>query len=392
MNTVEFPGLGLSFNVDPVAFKLGSLQIYWYGIMIALGVVLAFVVGMRKAKQFGVNQDRLINAAFIGCIFGIIGARVYYVLFTEITYFMQSGEHFYTSFWDIINIRDGGLAIYGGLILGIASAAVFCKIKKYDFLGMADVAAFGIPLAQALGRWGNFFNQEAWGSNTDLSWGMTGNVIRSVINDMNAGDDRLADVMDPTMPVHPCFFYEFLWCLICFGLISLWAKKRVFRGEMILTYGVLYGIGRFFIEGLRTDSLTMGGVRVSQLLSALLVIAGIIIIYTLRSRVKAGHNEKLALEAAVVTGSGFEDVSNGPVVVRDGEVVVDEPKKAKKAKKKVVKPIESETPEESDGGVTVIVNKPSAEKTSETAGEQQEDEGSVTVIENKKNNEPEEKA
>lgn len=392
MNTIEFPGLGLTLNVDPVAFYIGTLPIYWYGIMIALGVMLAFFVGLRKAKKFGVNEDKLINTAFIGCIFGIIGARIYYVVFTDITYYMQSGSHFYTSFLDVINIRDGGLAIYGGLILGIAAAAVFSKIKKTDFLGMLDVAAFGIPLAQALGRWGNFFNQEAWGSNTDLPWGMSGNVIRSVIYQMNSGDDRLLDVMDPTMPVHPCFLYEFLWCLLCFGLVSLWAKKRVFKGELILLYGVLYGIGRFAIEGLRVDSLTLGGLRISQLVAAVFVIAGILIIITLRNRVKSGHNEKLAVEAAAITGSGFEDVSNRPVVIRDGEVVIDEPKKPKKAKKKISKPVVDETPKETSGGVTVIVNKSAdADKAPETTQTADEDEGGVTVINNKKDNEPEEK-
>lgn len=245
---VRFPGLDISFEIDRVAFSIGSINIYWYAILIATGFLLAVIYAFRRAKYFGLKVDPMIDVIIVGLISSVICARAFYVIFRL--------DH-YDSFIDMINIRDGGIAIYGAVIGAFGSGLITCKLRKVDTLAMFDVTAIGFLIGQCLGRWGNFMNQEAFGSATTLPWGMESANTLAVV---------------PDGPVHPCFLYESIWCLIGFiGLDIVSRKFYKFKGQMLLMYIVWYGMGRVWIEGLRTDSLWLipDVIRVSQLIAGL---------------------------------------------------------------------------------------------------------------------------
>jgi len=271
---VSFPALGLNLNVTREAFVIGDFAIYWYAVIIAVGAVLAVIYGMSQAKKYGVNPDKLIDLAIVALFFGIIGARLYYVLFN-----LES----YKSFADVINLRDGGLGIYGGLILGVVAAFVTSRINKTRFLPCLDLAAGGFFIGQAIGRWGNFVNQEAFGTNTTSLFGMYSEKTQAYLQS-NAWELFKEGIeVDPSLPVHPCFLYESVWCAIGFLVIILFYRHhRKFDGELILFYAAWYGAGRAVIEGLRIDSLMIGPFRVSQLLSAVLAISAVAAIVALR--------------------------------------------------------------------------------------------------------------
>lgn len=253
---VEFPNLfgGLAINYYRGFMLFGKVPIYWYGVIITLGVVLAYFYAMHRTKDFGLNKDRVFDVVFAALIGGFLGARIYYCVFTTLDPNSGVKYDFVTMF---TTIRDGGLAIYGGIIGGFLVGFIACKIRKVNFFAMTDIAALGFLIGQTLGRWGNFVNQEAYGAVCPSDWifGMTGDIISKEIE---AGQ-----------LVHPCFLYESAWCLIGFVLLHFYSKKlRTFDGEIALLYIAWYGLGRFFIEGLRTDSLMAGSFRVSQLLAA----------------------------------------------------------------------------------------------------------------------------
>lgn len=279
MNTVEF--LGFTFNLNPIAFTLpigDGWAIYWYGILIAAGFLLAFLYGMKRAPLLNINTDRLVDGVIITTPLAILGARAYYLLF-------YCPEDFFTSFF---NIHDGGLAIYGGIIGAVIGAIISSKTRKLNFVDCLDLIAPSMFIGQAIGRWGNFFNQEAFGTNTELPWGMFSMGSSGTYEHIVAmGNTEL----DPTMPVHPCFLYEFLLCAIGFLILNYVIKRRKFRGQLALIYGMWYGLGRFLIEGIRTDSLMIGSLRVSQLLSALAVVI-CLVVYILIIRGKKKVNEE----------------------------------------------------------------------------------------------------
>ncbi|MEF9970552.1 MAG: prolipoprotein diacylglyceryl transferase [Ruthenibacterium sp.] len=257
---VQFPGLGLAFDLNRVAFTVFDLPIYWYGICIALGLGLALVFAFAKARSFGIDSDRMIDVIMLSTLCAIVGARAYYVIFAPFKY---------ESLWEMVNLRDGGIAIYGAVIGAFVSGYFFCKWRKIRVLPMFDLAAMGFLIGQAIGRWGNFFNQEAFGTNTNLPWGMfsegTQSYLTSAMITPPAGV-----VIDPMMPVHPTFLYESIWCALGFFLLWAYSNRRKFDGEIALMYVMWYGIERFFVEGLRTDSLmTVIGLRTSQIVAAL---------------------------------------------------------------------------------------------------------------------------
>lgn len=264
---VTFPGLGLSFDINRVAFTIGSMPVYWYGICIAAGLLLALVFAFANAKRFGINADRMIDVILLSTVCAIICARAYYVAFAPFQY---------ETFWDMINIRDGGIAIYGAIIGAFVSGYFFCKWRDVPVLPMFDLAAMGFLIGQGMGRWGNFFNQEAFGTNTTLPWGMYSEGTYNYLSGatVTAGSGV---VVDPTMPVHPTFLYESLWCFLGFFLLFAYLKKRKFNGEISLLYVMWYGLERFFVEGLRTDSLMSGflGLRVSQIVAAVSVLVAL---------------------------------------------------------------------------------------------------------------------
>ena len=261
-DVISFPGLGLQFEVNRVAFSIGSIDIYWYAILIATGFMLALVFCFKNFPKFGVDPDRAIDVVFFAMIFGIIGARLYYVAF--------QWDMYKDNLMEIFNIRGGGLGFYGGIIGGIIGLIIGCKLRGQNTLAFLDVAGGAVLIGQGIGRWGNFVNSEAFGSNTTLPWGMTSPKIAAYIE--RHSEEVMGAVMDPSVPVHPTFFYESLWCAIGLLVFCYVMKKRKFDGQMLLFYLGWNGFGRMIIEGLRTDSLMIGPFRISQLLGALMFI------------------------------------------------------------------------------------------------------------------------
>ncbi|MDY6065342.1 MAG: prolipoprotein diacylglyceryl transferase [Finegoldia sp.] len=235
--------------MDRVAFSIFGIDIMWYGILIATGIICGYMVAKNLAKKDGVEEDLILDFLLIALPLAIVGARLYYVIF-EWDYYSKNPI-------EIFNIRGGGLAIYGGLIAAIITAFVFTKKKNIKFLRLADICLPGVSIGQAIGRWGNFINQEAYGTATNLPWAIT---IEG-------------------QKVHPTFLYEsigdFLIFLILFNMFS---KNHDYYGKTTAWYCILYGILRFFVEGFRTDSLYIGSFRVSQLVSLAIIFIGTLII------------------------------------------------------------------------------------------------------------------
>ena len=254
MYNVQFPELGIHLKIDPVAFSIGSFNVYWYGIIIGFGFILALIFALTNLKKFGIKRDDFIDCVLVGLICGILGARLYYVIFRWDYYSQHLNE--------ILAVHNGGLAIYGGVIGSVLGGCIIAKIKKMNIPAVLDVAGMGFLIGQGIGRWGNFVNQEAFGIETDLPWRMVSE------NTNNIG-------------VHPCFLYESLWCLLGFFILFFWGiKYRKYDGQLALMYIVWYGFERMFVEGLRTDSLytPFFGLRVSQIIAGLTFIVGAVIL------------------------------------------------------------------------------------------------------------------
>ncbi len=266
MHTVAFPGLGIpEFTLNRVAFHLGSWPIYWYGIIIAAGFLLAVVYCCRVSKRFGIRQDDVIDMLFFAVPLAIVGARLYYIIFYLDLFRREDGT---LDFVQMVKIWDGGLAIYGGVIAAVLTLLVFCRVKKLKFLAFGDLGVFGLLIGQCIGRWGNFVNIEAYGGPTSLPWRMG---IHEFVN----GTWQYVEV-------HPTFFYESMWNLIGFFVLSWIAKRhRKFDGQMFASYFLWYGIGRAFIEGLRTDSLYLmqTSIRVSQLFGLVTALIALVAIF-----------------------------------------------------------------------------------------------------------------
>lgn len=270
----SFPGLGLEFSLDRVAFTLFGRNFYWYGVIIAVGFLLAVLYCCRAAPRFGLNGDSLIDMLFFAVPLSIVGARTYYVVFYRSLFENPDGS---LNWGKAVAIWDGGGAIYGSIIAAVLTVIVFCKLRGLNAWVMTDVGCYGLLIGQAVGRWGNFVNVEAFGGVTDVPWRMSGEYIAGwLLREGRITDTAVYDaVADGSLGVHPTFFYESLWNTAGFFLLVLLARKwRKCDGQMFLTYVAWYGAGRFFIEGLRTDSLYFfnTGIRVSQLVG--LVSAG----------------------------------------------------------------------------------------------------------------------
>lgn len=249
--------------MNPTAFTVFGIDIKWYAIIITSAMMLGIYLTMKTGKKQGFIEDHLLDLALVALPCAIICARAYYVIFNL---------EIYDSFMEMINIRLGGLAIHGGLIGGFIGGFIVAKRKNMNILKVMDIVAPYLILAQAIGRWGNFINKEAHGGPTDLPWG----------------------IMVDGIKVHPTFLYESLWNLIVFGLLLKFSKNKRFDGLICGLYMILYSLGRFFIEGLRTDSLMIGPFRTAQLTSLLLIVLGGTIIYIFRNRgVKSAYNEEI---------------------------------------------------------------------------------------------------
>ena len=245
--------------MDRVAFTVFGIDVMWYGILMATGMILGTYLALKEAKRVGISEDDVLNLAIFAIPAGVLGARLYYVIFNWGFYSQNPSQ--------ILNFRGGGMAIHGALIGGILAGLIYTKIKKINFLKMADIALIGMPLAQAIGRWGNYINGEAHGGPTDLPWG----------------------IMVDGVKVHPTFLYESIWDFGIFIFLWFFRKKKKYEGQVAIYYIILYSLGRFFIEGLRTDSLMIGPLRMAQVISLVGVVGGIIAhIYLL----KKSNNKK----------------------------------------------------------------------------------------------------
>ena len=288
---VYFPNLGgdniftNGITIDREMFTIPGINftVYWYGFLIALGILLAMIYGYKRMRRFGIDPDRATDGVIGGLIGAIAGARFYYIAFNT------TG----LTFKDFFKFRDGGLAIYGGIIGAILVGGIIVKLRKLKLTAMLDVVAPCFLIGQAVGRWGNFFNQEAFGANTDAPWGMMSYHTMYFLADNRETIAANSGVnVSCFAPVHPCFLYESLWCLMCFVIIHLYTKHRKFDGELFLMYTGLYGLGRFFIEGTRTDSLYLMNIKVSQLLAGACFVASLILIIIFRSIVKRDSDYK----------------------------------------------------------------------------------------------------
>lgn len=319
---VQFPGLGLEFHFNN-GFDIGPIHIAYYGLIIAIGLMLALFYAFRVFRKVGVDPDKAIDCILGGILGGVVGARLYFVIFSWDSYGLDfsSWGAFWDSFLRIFKTWEGGLAIYGGLIGALLVGILIAKHRKICIPALLDVVGVGFLLGQSLGRWGNFFNVEAFGSNTTLPWGMTSPDIVSYLAYKQNALASIGVTVDPNMPVHPCFLYESLWCLIGFVLLALYMKRRKFDGEVFLMYLGFYGAERAVVEGLRTDSLMIGSLRVSQLLAAVLVAASVITIVIIRSKIKTSHDPEyrklfVLTEAGQAIANGGKE-SKGNTVVRE---------------------------------------------------------------------------
>lgn len=260
-NIIGFPGLGLSFTINRAAFSLFGKDIYWYAIIIAAGFIIASAYVLSTCKKHGVSQDAIYDIAIGGLICGLIGARIYYVIFDF--------DSYRGSFFNIFKIWEGGIAIYGGIIGAAIFAFFYCRRKKLDTLNVFDVCAPGLLIGQSIGRWGNFVNAEVYGRQTNSFIRMT----------INGGEG-----------VHPTFLYESLWCALGLVVLILLSRRKKFKGEIFFSYILWYSVGRIFFEGLRQTqyvlylvkpSQNFGGIAISQAVALLFILSSVIILFFL---------------------------------------------------------------------------------------------------------------
>ena len=247
---ISFPSLGIAID-PPRSIDIGPLSIHFYGMIIALGLVLAVVYACRRSNQFGIKEDDVLDGVLCVTPFAILCARAYYCIF--------SWEHYADNPISLLYIWEGGLAIYGGVLGAAIGVAVLCRVKRIKLPAMLDLVSLGFLIGQSMGRWGNFFNREAFGAETTsfLRMGLMNSYTGTVTY------------------YHPTFFYESAWNAVGFLLLHFFSKKRRYDGQVALLYAAWYGLGRAFIEGLRTDSLYWGPFRVSQLLAAVSCLAAV---------------------------------------------------------------------------------------------------------------------
>ena len=287
---IEFPGLGLKLN-PPAGFTIGSFEIRMYGLIIALGLVLAVVYALRRKEQFGLSEDDLMDGVLWIAPFAIVCARIYYCAF--------EWERYMEDPISILYIWEGGIAIYGAVIGAAIGVILHCKVfKKISVLATLDLVALGFMIGQFMGRWGNFFNREAHG-------GVTESFLRmGLINPVTGTGEYY----------HPTFLYESLWNFVGFIVLHFFSKKRKYDGQVALYYVAWYGLGRAMIEGLRTDSLWWGNFRVSQVLAAISCLAAVVVLFLMSRKEHKPENlfvNKVAAKAAAEEAG--EDVSAEPV-------------------------------------------------------------------------------
>ncbi len=285
---IAFPFLGIYLENVPKTFTVFGITIALYGLIIGIGMILAFVLITHVAKKNGLDPDDFYDMGMWLIIFGIIGARIYYVIF--------SWDYYKNNLGEIINLRQGGLAIYGGVIAGFTALIVWCRVKKKSICKMGDVAFMGVLVGQIMGRWGNFTNREVFGGYCDNIFAMR--LPISAVRSRDISEELASHIVDGTnyIQVHPTFLYESFYNLVLLSLIYIFFKKKAFDGEAILWYLGGYGIGRFIIEGIRTDRLLIPGtgLAVSQLLGISLFAVSLAIDIIVRVKKAGGDKAKQA--------------------------------------------------------------------------------------------------
>lgn len=288
INTVTFPGLGLEFTLNRVAVELFGRPIYWYGVIIASGLLLAMYLCGKWGKRFGITEDEITDMMLFAVPAALVAVRIYYVVFNLDLYRLPDGS---LDWGAILRYSDGGLAIYGAIISSAIVLLIFCRVRKISFLAFADLGIHGLLIGQLIGRWGNFMNVEAFGGITTLPWRMCSESIARYMLSHEFVDAVGAQmILDGSMGVHPTFFYESAWNFIGLLMVYYIGKHRKFDGQCFLFYFFWYGLGRTWIEGLRTDSLYFFGlelfgmpVRTSQMVSIVFcLVAGVTLLYMLR--------------------------------------------------------------------------------------------------------------
>lgn len=289
---ISFPGLGLEVNPDRV-LQIGSFSIHYYGLIIAIGLALAVIYGLRRKKVFGLTEDDILDGALLIVPFAIICARAYYCAF--------SWDSFKDNPISVLYIWNGGLAIYGGVIGAAVGILVYCKVKKLSIGATLDLVALGFLIGQAIGRWGNFMNREAFGA--------------PVSSDYFLAMGLFNRYLDQYQYFHPTFLYESLWNAVGFVALHFLSKKRQYDGQIALGYVAWYGLGRTIIEGLRTDSLWWGPFRVSQLLAAISCVAAVVVLLVMAFRGSDRANlyvNRVAAKAAEEAAEPAEEPAEKP--------------------------------------------------------------------------------
>ncbi|SKB67198.1 phosphatidylglycerol:prolipoprotein diacylglycerol transferase [Lachnospiraceae bacterium] len=270
---IEFPNLHLYLKDVPKSFSVFGFSVALYGCVIGLGMLLCVLIAGYDRKSRGLDEEIIWDAALYGIVFGIIGARAYYVIF--------QWDYYKNDLLSIFNLRQGGLGIYGGIIAGFLTAFVYCRIKKKSFLELSDSVALVFPLGQAMGRWGNFFNREVFGGWSDGLFAMRLPISAVRESDISQGiAEHITEGMT-YIQVHPTFLYESVWNIILFVCLFLYRKKKKFKGEIFCLYLFFYGMGRFWIEGIRTDQLIapVVGLPISQIVAAVcMIVSGAIML------------------------------------------------------------------------------------------------------------------
>ena len=285
---VSFPGLGIELELNRVAVEIFGRPVYWYGIIIGCGMLLAVLLCSKWSKRFGPTEDQILDLMLFAVPAAFVAIRAYYVIFNLDLYRGADGSLDWKA---ILSYSDGGLAIYGAIISSAIVLLIFCRVKKLSFLAFADLGVHGLFIGQLIGRWGNFMNVEAFGGLTDAPWRMCADSITEyMVRHGYVTEELLPQLLDGTLGVHPTFFYESMWNLVGLAIVYYIGRHRKFDGQCFLFYFFWYGLGRTWIEGLRTDSLYFFGltffgypIRVSQMIAAVTcVVAGAVLVWMWR--------------------------------------------------------------------------------------------------------------
>ncbi len=269
--SIAFPNLNIYLDHVGKSFTVFGIEIAYYGVIIATGLLLGICMGMYEAKRVGLDQDQVFNMVMFAIVAAVLGARLYFVAF--------KWDYYKDHLTEIFNYRQGGLAIYGAIIGAVLTAFIYTKVKKMNFRKVADIGCMGLLIGQIVGRWGNFFNREAFGGYTDNLFAMR--LPENAVRSSDITEEIAAHAVDGYIQVHPTFFYESFWNFCVLGFIFFYRKHKKFDGELFLIYLFGYGLGRAWIEGLRTDQLLMPvvGLPVSQVLSiAIVVVCAVLLV------------------------------------------------------------------------------------------------------------------